>query len=126
MTENRIRPKLVLDDAAAALAWYREHLDATIGEVVEADGTVVHADLTVLGTHLSVKDGDTTDPSPASAGAPGQILEVVVDDPDPIGAAMAAGGAATVFEIADQEYGARAGRLRDPFGVQWLLTTPVT
>ena len=87
-----------------------------------ADGeTVVHADLVVHGTHLSLKDADDTDPVPQ----PGAILEVVLDDPDAVEAALLAGGGTSVFPVDDQPYGARAGRVRDPFGVQWLLTTPV-
>lgn len=27
--------------------------------------------------------------------------------------------------MADQQYGARGGRARDPFGVQWLVQTPL-
>jgi PhnB protein len=50
----------------------------------------------------------------------------VVDDPDTLAARMVTAGAEVVFPVADQPYGARGGRVRDPFGVQWLLQTPVT
>jgi len=109
-----VRPKLVLDRARAALDWYADHLGAEIGEV--------HADLVVRGTHLSVKDADDVD----RVQQPGMILEVLLDDPDAVEAALLAGGATSVFPVDDQAYGARAGRVRDPFGVQWLLTTPVS
>ncbi len=119
---NTIRPKLVLSGARAALDWYADALGAQVGDV-HADGeAVVHADVVVHGTHLSVKDADGTDP----VQQPGPILEVLVDDPDTVEAAMLAAGAESVFPVADQDYGARAGRVLDPFGVQWLLTTPVT
>ena len=39
---------------------------------------------------------------------------------------MVAAGGEVVFPVADQSYGARGGRVRDPFGVQWLLQTPVS
>ncbi len=35
---------------------------------------------------------------------------------------MVAGGATVVFPIADQFYGAREGRLRDPSGHLWILS----
>ena len=76
----------------------------------------------MLGTHLSVKDADATDAVPQ----PGPILEVLLADPDPVERALLDGGATSLFPVGDQDYGARAGRVRDPFGVQWLLTTPVT
>ena len=118
---NDIRPKLVVEGARAALDWYAATLDAEVG-TVHADGeTVMHADLLVLGTHVSLKDADRVDPVPS----PGTILEVTVDDPDRLEAALLGGGGESVFPVDDQYYGARAGRVRDPFGVQWLLTTPV-
>ena len=125
MTQS-IRPKLVVDEARSALQWYAEAVGATIGQVHEHGDSVVHADLVVLGTHLSLKDGDGVDRSPTSLGVPGQVLEVVVDDPDPLVARMLERGAEEIFPLADQDYGARAGRVRDPFGVQWLVTTPVS
>jgi len=33
-----------------------------------------------------------------------------------------AAGAEAVYPLADQFYGDRAGRLRDPFGQQWILS----
>ena len=121
-----IRPKLVVDDARSALQWYAAAVGATLGEVHEHGETIVHADLEVLGTHLSLKEADEVDRSAASLGAPGQILEVLVDDPDAIVAAMIDRGAEVVFPLDDQDYGARAGRVKDPYGIQWLVTTPVS
>jgi PhnB protein len=31
-----------------------------------------------------------------------------------------------VFPVADQLYGARGGRIRDPFGHEWLLQAPLS
>ncbi len=117
-----IRPKLVVPDGRAALDWYAATLGAAVGDVHTDGATVVHADLDVLGTHLSLKEADDVDAVPS----PGLILEVLVEDPDPLESAMLSGGAESIFAVDDQAYGARAGRVRDPFGVQWLLTTPVT
>jgi PhnB protein len=33
-----------------------------------------------------------------------------------------AAGAEVVYPLADQFYGERGGRLRDPFGQQWMLS----
>lgn len=118
---HAVRTKLVVADGRSALDWYARALGAHLGGVHEDGGHVQHADLVVLGTHLSLKDADDTDPVPV----PGPILEVVVADPDRLEAALLDAGAESVFPVADQFYGARAGRVRDPYGVQWLLTTPV-
>ena len=40
-----------------------------------------------------------------------------------VAAAMEAGGASGIYPIEDHEYG-RGGRLRDPWGIQWMLMRP--
>ena len=35
---------------------------------------------------------------------------------------LAAAGAEVIFPLEDQFYGERGGRLRDPFGQQWMLS----
>ncbi len=122
MSHNAVRPKLAIADGAAALEWYADVLGAEIGERYQAGGQVVFADLVVFGTTVTLKDSDPADPVPS----PGPILDCVVDDPDGIAARMLAAGGEVVFPVEDQPYGARGGRVRDPFGVQWLLQTPVT
>jgi PhnB protein len=122
MSHNALRPKLVIDGAAEALRWYDDVLDAEPGQRFGAGDRVVFADLVVLGTTVTLKDSDTADP----VSNPGPILDCVVDDPDAIAARMEEAGGEVVFPVADQPYGARGGRVRDPFGVQWLLQTPLT
>ena len=125
MPTNAVRPKLSVASAARAIAFYRQTLGAT--EVVRyADGDrVVLAEIDVLGTRVTLKDADEHDPAPGPD-RPGPILDVVTDTPDAYADRMAAAGAEVVFPVQDQPYGARGGRVRDPFGVQWLLQTPVT
>lgn len=123
MSSPTIRPKLVVNDADGAIDFYRNALDAELVSRFVADDRVVFAELAVLGSRITLKDADDADPSPDASGAPGPILDVLVADPDAVAARMLAGGASLVFEIADQPYGARGGRVRDPFGVQWLLQT---
>lgn len=123
---NAVRPKLSVHDAAAALRWYADQLGAQEAVRYDVGGRIVFAEMSVLGTSVTLKDEDDADPSPRTTGGPGPVLDVVTDEPDAIAARMVAAGAETVFEVADQPYGARGGRVRDPFGVQWLLQTPVT
>lgn len=126
MPDNALRPKLILADADAAIRWYTANLGATESVRYEHGGSVVFAELVVFGTSVTLKDEDEVDPSPTSIGAPGPVLDVVTDDPDLVAAVMLENGAVAVFPVVDQPYGARGGRIRDPFGVQWLLQTPVT
>jgi len=125
MSDNAIRPKLVVSDAAAAIDFYRDVLGAELISSYPVGDRIVFAELEVFGCSVTLKDADDTDPA-ATAQTPGSILDVVSPDPDAVAAAMADAGAEIIFPIADQPYGARGGRVRDPFGVQWLLQTPVT
>jgi PhnB protein len=125
-TSNSVRPKLAVHDAAGALRWYADHLGAVEVVRYEIAGVIVFAELTVAGTTLTVKDEDATDPSPRTTGAPGPLLDVVTPEPDAVAARMVEGGAEVLFPVEDRPYGARGGRVRDPFGVQWLLQTEVT
>ena len=45
------------------------------------------------------------------------------DDVDAAWNRAVAAGAEVVYELADQFYGERGWRLRDPFGHQWMLST---
>ena len=126
MSSPNIRPKLVVDDADAAIDFYRTTLDAELVSRYAMADRVVFAELAVLGSRLTLKQEDDADPAPGTSGAPGPILDVVVADPDATAARMVAKGATVVYEIADQPYGARGGRVQDPFGTQWLLQTETT
>jgi PhnB protein len=45
------------------------------------------------------------------------------EDVDAAWSRAVAAGAEVLYELADQFYGERGGRLRDPFGQQWMLAT---
>jgi len=122
MVSNAVRPKLVLARAADALSFYATALGAT--EVVRftAGSAVVFAEIEVLGTRVTLKDADQHDPP----SVPGPLLDVLVDDPDTLAGAVVEAGGEWVFEVHERPWGGRWGRVRDPFGVQWLLQQPDT
>ncbi|KRE41128.1 VOC family protein [Knoellia sp. Soil729] len=120
---SMLRPKLVVHDAPAAIAFYEKAFDARVVEKYTAGDTVVMASMQLLGGFISLKDEDDTDRSPARLGGVPVIVDVVCEDPDAVAGRAVAAGAEIVFEVADQPYGARGGRVRDPFGHEWLLQT---
>ena len=128
MSPTRVRPKLVAGGAGAdaAIAFYQEVLGArTVARYTMGD-SVVFAQLEMpCGDVLQVKDPDEHDPAPPTGGG-GVVLDVECDDPDAVFAAALARGAHVVFEVADQPYGSRQGRFRDPFGHQWIVGTSLT
>jgi len=117
---NAVRPKLVVQGAAEALAFWARTLGAT--EVVRYTGgeSVVFAEIEVLGTRITLKDADDHDP----VADPGPLLDCLVEDPAALARAVVDAGGSWVFEVHERPWGGLWGRVRDPFGVQWLLQQP--
>jgi PhnB protein len=64
--------------------------------------------------------------APASVG--GQVTAVMalnVPDVDRVWDRAIAAGCEVIYPLADQFYGDRGGRVRDPFGHQWMLSTHI-
>ena len=65
--------------------------------------------------------GEAAAPAPAG-GRVTAIMVVTVPDVDSLWARAVAAGCEVIHPLADQFYGEREGRLRDPFGQQWMLS----
>lgn len=126
MSIDRIVAKLVVEGADAAIGYYGEVFGATLVQRHEAAGRVVFAELDLPGAEtFTVKDADEFDRDPLRIGGRGVLLTVVTADPDEVARRMVTAGGEVVFEVADQPYGARQGRVRDPFGHEWIIGTAV-
>ena len=123
MTVPKLYPRLVVDDAAAAIDFYTTAMGATeIERHADGDGRIAHAELRFGATPVAVKDSGI-DPSPAKLGGTPVIMALETDNPDGLAEAMQAAGATVLYPIEDHEYG-RGGRLADPWGHQWMLLRP--
>jgi PhnB protein len=127
---HTVTPRLVCNGAAEAIAFYIEAFGAESREEPFAmpDGKIVHAEITIGDSVVFVTDesDDGHGVSPAAVG--GQvttIMAVSVPDVDTLWARAVAAGCEVVYPLADQFYGDRGGRLRDPFGHQWMLSTHI-
>lgn len=119
-------PRLVVRDADAAIDFYRRALGASVGtRHTSPDGAVVHAEVQVGATLLTLKEGDHVDRSPLSIGGTSVLLMLDVPDADAAGDALLAAGAEQVFEVRDLPYGYRQGRFADPFGHQWMVNQEI-
>lgn len=114
-------PRLVIDGADAALAFYATAFDAeTLERYTDPDGRVVHAMVAAGPVRFAVKDADGYDLAPVAGGVP-VIMALYVADADETARRMVAAGAKVIFEVDDQPYGERGGRLADPFGHLWMI-----
>ena len=127
---HTVTPRLVCSDAAAAIEFYKAAFGAeeTEPRFAEPSGRIVHAEVRIGDSVVSVTedahDGNGIAPD-RNAGQVTTILAITVPDVDALWARATAAGAEVVFPLADQFYGDRGGRLRDPSGHQWMLSTHV-
>lgn len=117
-----VYPRLVVADAAAAIAFYRTVFDADeIDRHTSPDGKIVHAELSIGGVTVAVKDEDDGDPAPTTLGGSPVIMAVYVHDARELGDRIVAEGGTVIYPIQDRSYGQRGGRLADPYGHLWMI-----
>jgi PhnB protein len=117
-----LKPRLVVAGASRAIEFYTEVFGAEeIERYEDASGKIVHAELAIGASRLTLKDEDGVDPAPTTLGGSPVLLSLVVDDVDALGELMVAAGGKVIFEIGDREDG-RGGRILDPFGHAWIIS----
>jgi PhnB protein len=118
----RISLMLGVEDADAAVRWYREALGATV--LWDVGGV---AGLAIDGAEFFVGEAGNTWHTPAELGGTTTRVEVFTDDPDAFATRAAAAGATYDDEVRDHEtpWGPhRQGGFTDPFGHRWLVGDP--
>lgn len=128
MKSRTLTPRLIVAGADRAIDFYQEVFGAKLLErYADETGHVVHASLELLPGRDAVVSLAEEQPgwhnhAPSSLGGTPVILGLLVEDVDSLGARLEAAGAEVIFPIADQFYGHREGRFRDPFGHLWIVT----
>jgi PhnB protein len=124
-----VTPRLVVADGAAAIRFYRDAFGAEeIGECfTDPDGRVIHAEIRIGDSVVMITedagDASAVARSPrALGGIVSAIMATFWNDVDAAWERAVTAGAEVVYPLAAQFYGERGGRLRDPFGQQWMLS----
>ncbi len=123
MAEWSLVPYLMVPDGAAAIDFYTKAFGATeVVRLTTPDGSrVVHAELSVQGAKLFLADecGDPIQPG-------GRIgLHLEVPDADAAQDRAAQAGARITMPVSEMFWGARYGKLEDPYGIVWSLSHQV-
>jgi PhnB protein len=125
----RIVPYLSCTDARAAIAWYQEAFGAVLDgdPIVMPDGTIGHSELLIGGAPIMVAEEYEPEDvrSPASLGGTTVQLQLTVPDVDAVFDRAVAAGARVWRPVADSPYGERTGKIRDPYGHNWFISTPL-
>ena len=125
---HTVTPRLVVPDGAAAIAFYRDAFGAEeIGERFSGpEGELIHTEVRIGDSVVMItEEGGDGAPvrSPQSLGGlVSAIMATYWEDVDAAWARAVKAGAEVLYPLADQFYGDRAGRLRDPFGQQWMMS----
>jgi PhnB protein len=125
---HTVTPRLVVSDGARAIDFYRQAFGGEeIGERFNGPrGEVIHAELRIGDSVIMItEEGDNGGPAASPDGTGGSVTAIMAtywSDVDAVWAQALAAGAEVIYPLADQFYGERGGRLRDPFGQQWMLS----
>jgi PhnB protein len=123
---HTVTPRLVVSDGAEAIEFYNRAFGAQeMGErFAGPDGELIHAELRIGDSIVMITQADA-DARPASVVPDAGVSAIMATYWENVDAAWARAvdaGAEILFPLADQFYGVRGGRLRDPFGQQWMLS----
>ncbi|MCI3150538.1 MULTISPECIES: VOC family protein [Streptomyces] len=124
-------PHIMVDDAAAAIDFYRRAFGAREDFRLEAPGGgVLHAEITIGRSVLMLGDASVKEAEDASFTAPAFLgggtsvtLHVFVPDVDALAARAEAEGAEVLQPPTDMFHGDRTAILRDPSGHLWVFLT---
>jgi len=124
---HTLTPFLTVRDASRAIDFYQQAFGADVlgGVAKGPDGKVMHAELKIGDSIIMLSDEfpEFGSLSPQSGGSTSMGLHIYVDDVDHAFDRAVKAGAHVDMPVADQFWGDRYGRLKDPFGHKWSLAT---
>lgn len=124
MAVHELFPYLCVRDASAAIAFYMRAFGATeLFRLTEPSGRVGHAEIE-LGKYVVMLSEEFPEygvRAPRPEDNRPFVLHLHVDDADAVVRAALEAGATLVRPLKDEFYGERSGRVRDPFGHEWLI-----
>ena len=124
--EDQFIPHLVVNNGPEALKFYQEVFGAEEGDnMMTKDGQrLMHGEIVLDGHKLFLSDEFTgaeggTCKKPETLGGTCVRITLMVDDADALVERAVAHGARVLMPVADMFWGARYGKIVDPFGHEW-------
>lgn len=115
---HTVTPNTIVENAAKAIDFYERVFDAKVKvKLTMPDGKIVHCELQIGDSRVNLAE--------AMEGWPlyALLAQVYVSDSDAVLARAIAAGAKEVMPVTDMFFGAREGRVQDPFGNTWTIST---
>ena len=124
--EDQFIPHLIVSDGKAALKFYKEVFGGEEGDVMmEPEGTrLMHGEIVLDGHKLFLsdefadKEGVATR-TPETLGGTCVRITLQTDHADEVVQRAVARGATVLMPLQDMFWGARYGKIRDPYGHEW-------
>jgi PhnB protein len=123
---HTVTPYLIVNDAAAALEFYKKAFGAKeLMRFPGPGGKIMHAEFKIGDSPIMLGDENPEmgARSPQSLGGSPVGICIYVTDVDKLAAQAVGAGAKVVRPVQDQFYGDRSGTFTDPFGHQWTIAT---
>lgn len=111
---------LTVNDGEKALRFYNNAFGAEITQkLVDPNGIIQYAEIKIEDTVIMLyEDKNFSNPK-------GVTIQMYTGDVEGLYESAIMAGAEEVSKVEMQFYGDRAGKIRDPFGYEWLLATRV-
>ena len=124
---NAVIPALAFQGTAAAIKWYANIFGAKEKMRFDSpDGTVAHAEITIGDNVIMLaEENPQYNSSPKTLKGNSVNLCVYVPDVDAVIKKATSNGAKLIIAAEDQFYGDRSGRIEDPFGYRWIISTHI-
>jgi PhnB protein len=125
---HTVTPYLAVDDAAAAIEYYKKAFGAKERVRMNApDGKIGHAELEIGDSLVMLSDPfpQASTKPPKELGGTSASVFMYVEDVDAVVKQAVDAGATIEMAIANQFWGDRFGTVADPFGHLWSIATHV-
>lgn len=111
---------LTVNDGEKALAFYNSAFGAEITEkLIDDEGLIKYAEFRIEDTILMLREDKNFE------GPRGVTFQIYTGDVEGLVESLKMAGAIEIEAIHEQLLGDRAGKLRDPFGFEWVIATHV-
>ena len=114
-----------MPNAIAAMEWYQRIFNAKEKmRLVEPGGKLAHGEIDIDGTVIMIaEEHPDYNRSPKTLNGTSVIFSIYVPDADATIQKAVDAGATLIAPATDQFYGDRSGRIEDPFGYKWMVST---
>ena len=115
---HTITPNIIVNDAQAAIAFFKSAFGAEERlRLTMPGGKIVHCELQIGDSRLNLGEAmEGWPPHPL-------LAQIYVEDSDVLFARALAAGAKQIMPMTDMFFGTREGRVIDPFGNTWTIST---